>query len=108
MQEGNQETSEEEKRHHKSGLTVTEGKGMEVDRWERRKMSGGAGANVHITFGMHKAEGGHGEGRTTQRRQQGILQHLNMLMDSDCNEVSGGISLWGQFTKLHETHVDED
>ena len=58
MQEGNQETAEEEKRHHKSGLTVTEGKGMEVDRWERRKMSGGAGANVHITFGMHKAEGG--------------------------------------------------
>jgi len=91
----NQETSEEEKRHQKSALTVTKGKGMEVHRWERSSKSGGAGDNVHITFGMHKVEGGHGEGRTMQRRQQGILQHLTMLMDRDCNEVSGGISLWG-------------
>ena len=67
----------------------------EVDRWEWRNKSGEAGQNASLTIGMHKVEGGHGEGCTTQRTQLGILQHLTMIMDSDCSEVSGGISLTG-------------
>ena len=31
--------------------------------------------------------GGHREGCAIQRRQVVILQHLTMLMDSDCNGV---------------------
>ena len=34
--------------------------------------------------------GGYGERCTTQRRQVVIIQHLAMLMDSDCN----GVCVW--------------
>ena len=40
-------------------------------------------------------EGCHRQGGKTQKRQVGILQYLTMLMDSDCNGVSGGKSVMG-------------
>ena len=65
----------------KNGLTVTKGKGTEEAGWEGRdkgrKKKGG------LTINMYSV-GGHGEGCATQRRQVVILQHLIMLMDSDC------------------------
>ena len=39
--------------------------------------------------------GGFIEGCATQRRQVVILQHLAMLMDSDCNGVCGGDLIMG-------------
>ena len=42
-----------------------------------------------ITINMYSV-GVHGEGCATQRRQVVILQHLTMLMDSDCERVCGG------------------
>ena len=38
----------------------------------------------------NKNVGGHAEGCTTERREVVIPKYLTMMMDSDCNEVSGG------------------
>ena len=42
-----------------------------------------------ITISMYSVWGGTGRA-VQQRRQVVILQHLTMLMDSDCEQVCGG------------------
>ena len=72
----------------KNGLTVTKGKGTGHDGWEGREKGGekerGPLRLACIMWGWHR------EGCATQRRQVVSLQHLTMLMDSDCNGVCGG------------------
>ena len=52
---------------------------MGREGYGRGKIKGG------ITISMYNVRLGHSEGCATQRRQVVILQHLTMLMDSDCN-----------------------
>ena len=72
----------------KNGRTVTKGKRTGEDWWEGRDKGGikrkGALRLACIVWGVH------GEGCATQRRQVMILQHLTMLMDSDCEWGWGG------------------
>ena len=72
----------------KNGLTVTKGKGTGEDGWEGRDKGGKKERG--ITINMYSVGAGHGEGCATQKRQVMILQHLTMLMDSDCEWVCGG------------------
>ena len=51
--------------------------------------------NGGITVNMYSVCVGHGEGCATQRRQVVILQHHTMLMDSDCEQVCGGVLVKG-------------
>ena len=61
-----------------------------------------------ITISMYSVGGGHGEGCGTQRRQVVILQHLTMLMDSDCSGVCGGDLGGGKPGKHSVLHITVD
>ena len=78
----------------KNGLTVTKGKGTGEDGWEGRDKGRGK-KKGGITISLYRVGVGHGEGCATQRRQVVILQHLTMLMDSDCEWVCGGYLVKG-------------
>ena len=66
---------------------------------------GGIRGERGITIGTQNVWRGHGEGSITQRRQVVILQHLTMLMDSDCNGVCDGDLIMGKSSNHIVAHV---
>ena len=61
-----------------------------------------------IMISMYNVGAGERGGFATERRQVVILQHLTMLMDSDCNGVCGGTWGSGEPSKHNVLHVIVD